>query len=179
MLPLYIPGAEVFLPETNEFKTLPAQQLQLEHSLISLSKWEAKWKKSFLYAREMTVEQLLSYVKCMTINKVADESVYTRLSVDDIKKVRDYIDDPMSATTLPKSNGRARTRIITSEQIYGWMVMFGIPFDPCEKWHLNRLMMLIQVCGLQQSPSKKTSMKDRMAAQNAHYNRMHKKAGKR
>lgn len=175
MLPLTVPSLEFFDPQTSEFKTLPAQQLQLEHSLISVSKWESIWKKSFLSSKDMTVEQLLSYIKCMTINKIADESVYTRLTEQNIDDVRMYIENSMTATTLPKDNKRSRMRIITSEQIYGWMVMFGIPFDPCEKWHLNRLMMLIQVCGIQQNPQKKRSIKDRYAAQNAHYAKLHGK----
>lgn len=175
MLLLTVPSQEFFDPQTSEFKSLPAQQLQLEHSLISLSKWESIWKKSFLSSRDMTVEQLLSYIKCMTINKVADESVYTRLTEQNVSAIRAYIEDSMTATTVPKDPRKSRMRVITSEQIYGWMVMFGIPFDPCEKWHLNRLMMLIEVCGIQQNPQKKRSKKDRYAAQNAQYAKLHGK----
>jgi len=177
MLPLTIPETEMFNSETQEFTTLPAVQLQLEHSLISLSKWEAKWKKSFLSTMEITAEEFRDYVRCMTINKIADDSCYDRLTTLHEKLIRAYIEDPMSATRLPNSKSMTRrNRIVTSEQIYGWMIDFNIPFNPCEKWHLNRLIMLINVCGIQQSPSKKRSTKDRYAAQNAQYNRMRNKA---
>lgn len=173
MLPVVIPDAEAYNEATEMFEVLPGATLQLEHSLISLSKWEAKWKKSFLYTYQMTVNELIDYVRCMTINKISDDTVYTRLTEKNMTDIRTYIDDPMTATTIShKGTSRRRNRVITTEQIYGWMVEFGIPFDPCEKWHLNRLMMLIEVCGQQQTPGKKMSQKERFARQNAQLARL-------
>lgn len=172
MLPIVIPDIEAYNEATEMFEVLPGATLQLEHSLISLSKWEAKWKKSFLHTYEMTIEELIDYVRCMTINRVADDTVYNRITKKNLDDIKSYIDDPMTATKIRHDSARHRNRIVTTEQIYGWMVEFGIPFDPCEKWHLNRLMMLIEVCGKQQTPSKKMSQKERFAKQNAQLARL-------
>lgn len=171
MLPLLIPENEMWDSEKEEFVSGPAVTLQLEHSLISVSKWEAKWHKSFLSSTEFTADEFRDYVKCMTINRVQDDSIYDRLTTAHEKLIRAYIENKMTATTVKHDpRQRSRNRIITSEQIYGWMVQYGIPFDPCEKWHLNRLMMLIDVCGAQQSGGTKMSAKERgewMRAQHA------------
>lgn len=161
-------GGEYYDESTQSFITYPDVTLQLEHSLISLSKWEAKWKKSFLSSPEMSVEELLDYIRCMTINKISDPTVYMRLTEADVLKIRDYIHDPMTATTINRRQKRQSRKIITSEQIYGWMVYFNIPFE-CEKWHLNRLMTLIEVCGANESPGHKMGPAERaqwMAMQN-------------
>lgn len=165
MLSITVPDMEVYNDKTEEFSTIAGAKLQLEHSLISMSKWEAKWKKSFISSEDLTAEQLIDYIKCMTINKVADDTVYNRLTQQNILDVRNYIDDKMTATTITHHDQRPtpRHRIITTEQIYGWMVNYGIPFDPCEKWHLNRLMMLIEVCSVQQSGGTKMSAKEKGA----------------
>lgn len=171
MLPISIPPHEGFDSATNSFINMPGAVLKLEHSLISISKWESKWKKSFISSNEFTRDELLDYVRFMTINQISDGSVYNRLTQKDMEDIRTYIDDSHTATTIRRdSNQRRRNRIITSEQIYGWMVYYGIPFDPCEKWHINRLLMLIEVCGVQQSGGTKMSSKERgewMRAQHA------------
>ena len=170
MLSITVPPLE-YCDAKNEFHTLPGAVLQLEHSLISLSKWESKWKKSFISAKEFTVEQMVDYIRCMTINKISDDSIYNRLTAQNIKDIRAYIDDQKTATTIRRDDTpKSRNKIITSEQIYGWMVGYGIPFDPCEKWHLSRLLMLIEVCSVQQAPPKKRSAKEQgawMRAQHA------------
>lgn len=163
MLQLYIQGREFFNDETGMFETTSPATLQLEHSLISISKWESIWHHSFLSAEEITVDEFKSYVKCMTVNRVADDSIYDQLTTLHEKQIRAYIKNPMTATTVKHDDRRQRRRIITSEQIYGWMVEFGIPFDPCEKWHINRLMMLIDVCSAMQNPGKKRSAKEQAA----------------
>lgn len=150
MLSITVPGMEYYNEQTETFETKPDMVLQLEHSLISLSKWESKWKKSFLSSSNLTPEQLIDYVRCMTINKISDETVYARLTTENFIKIRTYIDDPMTATTINRQNKRPSRKIVTSEQIYGWMVGLGIPFE-CEKWHLSRLLMLIEVCSIQQN----------------------------
>ena len=180
MLPITIPEMEIFNSNTNEFMMAPSVTLQLEHSLISLSKWESKWKKSFISSTDLTLGELADYVRCMTINKVNDDSVYTRLTQKNIDDIRAYIDDPMTATTIRRDAGRSRRRVITTEQIYGWMVSYGIPFDPCEKWHLNRLLMLIEVCGIQQSGgNKKMSRREQAAWQTAQNAKRRARTGSR
>lgn len=132
--------------------------IKLEHSLISISKWESKYKKSFLSNEDkLTNEEFVDYVKCMTIGTVPDE-IYDQLRPNDFKKISDYMNDPMTATTVRKDNKRtSRRQMITSEIIYYWMTACNIPFE-CEKWHINRLMMLITVCSEKNKPAKKRKM---------------------
>lgn len=127
--------------------------LTLEHSLISVSKWESKWHKPYLSAKQLSREESVDYVRCMTIGRVLDDSVYNFLTVDDFKKINAYVTDPMSATYFKKSGGYGSNEKIVSELIYYWMIALGIPFE-CEKWHLNRLLALIQVCNRKSNPTK-------------------------
>lgn len=171
MLPLEIPEMEVYNNETAMFEVLPPVTLQLEHSLISVSKWEAKYHKSFISTPQLTVDEFRDYVRCMTLNKNVNDSVYNRLNRQHEIAIRDYIQNPMTATTInERGKKRGKNKVITSEELYGDMVMLGIPFE-CEKWHLNRLLMLIRVCSIQQNGSggRKMSPKDYaqwMATQN-------------
>jgi hypothetical protein len=169
MLLIHIPereSKEVWDDKQEEFRIIPYEKgetLKLEHSLLSISKWEAKYHKAFLPSRAnnkpKTNDEMLYYIKCMTINEVRDE-VYLRLTVPDIKKISDYISDPMTATTFSKNQSRGgNAEIITSEIIYYWMVEHGIPFE-CQKWHINRLLTLIQVCNLKRSPQKMMNKHD-------------------
>lgn len=145
-----------------EFVDAKTQTLQLEHSLVSLSKWESKWKKSFCSSKNITNEEMLDYIKCMTITRNVDPDVYNHLTPTNVKQVRDYIDDPMTATTFPKERGGHSKEIITSELIYYWMIASQIPLE-CEKWHLNRLITLIRVCSIKNTPPKKRSKRDIMS----------------
>lgn len=164
MLRLTIPAREFYIEETNEFITTKEQTLQLEHSLVSLSKWESKWCKSFISSREeKTREETIDYIKCMTITQNVDPSVYTYLTQDNINKVLEYINAPMTATFFSDDKtGKTNREPITSELIYYWMVSLQIPFK-CEKWHLNRLITLIRVCNLKNQPPKKMSKRDIMS----------------
>lgn len=162
MLTLYIEESEVYIESTSEFVTIKPSKLILEHSLLSISKWEAKWKKSYLHEVKKTKEEFIDYIKCMTIGNV-DDAVYAGLSDDNINTVMNYINDPMTATTFADKGKKSR-EIITSEIIYYWMIEFGIPFE-CEKWHINRLLTLITVCSIKSSDPKKMPMKDAMKQQ--------------
>lgn len=165
MLTIEIPITQEGWDEVKqEFVEPKTQTLQLEHSLISLSKWESKWHKPFYSTKEMTNEEVLDYVKCMTLNKNVDSDVYNHLTRENVKMVMDYIGDPMTATTFGKESKGANNReIVTSELIYYWMIASNIPFDPCQKWHLNRLITLIRVCGIKNTPPKKRSKRDIMS----------------
>lgn len=159
MLRLIIPGLEYYDEEKNEFIYYNEQVLQLEHSLVSISKWESKWCKPFLDNRDKTVEEIIDYVKCMTITQNVKPEVYNRLTEKNLREINDYIDHPMTATTFNNTNQSSSREIITSEVIYYWMIAFNIPFE-CQKWHLNRLLTLIKVCNIKNNPPKKMSKQE-------------------
>jgi hypothetical protein len=170
MLTITIPATELFDEKTGSFFHTKEQTLQLEHSLVSLSKWEAKWCKAFLSKEEKTVAETIDYIKCMTITQNVDPNVYNFLSHSNIAEINKYIESPMTATTFYGENQQGRSReTITSELIYYWMIALNIPME-CQKWHLNRLLTLIRVCNIKNNPPKKMSRREtasRYAALNA------------
>lgn len=155
MLEINVEGGELFNEATCEFVQIKPQTLKLEHSLLSVSKWESKWHKSFLEDEKTNVE-IMDYIRCMTINQ-ADSNVYSFLSQEDIDKIQDYIQDPMTATTITDLSQQAHHQRVTSELIYYWMVALQIPFE-CEKWHLNRLLTLIKITNIMNKPDKERKM---------------------
>lgn len=168
MLQLTIPPApatELWDEDKCEFVTQPAfngASIQLEHSLIAVSKWESKFHKSFSSTKEKTAEEFLYYIQCMTISKNVDNSVYEHLTVENLKDIDSYIKDPMTATTIRRKPGKGPSnKIVTSEQIYSWMIDAEIPWN-AEKWHLNRLLTLIEVRNASANPGKKMSPKSIM-----------------
>ena len=163
MINITIPATEAFDEVKGEFLYCKEHTLQLEHSLISISKWESKWRKPFISSDEKTHEETIDYVKCMTLNPNIDDSVYRCLTKANLKEINDYIDAPMTATTFfEEKNGKRNRDVITSELIYYWMIALNIPFE-CQKWHLNRLLTLVRVCNIKNQPSKKMSKKDIMS----------------
>lgn len=167
MLQIIVPPIELFDDETNLFLYTKECLLQLEHSLVSLSKWESKWCKPFLTKDNKTAEESVDYIRCMTITQNVNPIIYENLPKDVIDKVIAYIQAPMTATTFSKDDKRLINReIITSEIIYYWMVALNIPFQ-CEKWHLNRLLTLINVCNIKNQPPKKMSKKELFARNRA------------
>lgn len=154
---IVIPATDDFYdPSNNCFITMKEQTLNLEHSLISLSKWERKIKKPFLSTEDKTAEEWLFYIKCMTLNPV-NELAYNRITSDMFKEIMDYISDPMTATTfgmLKETPGKRE--VITSELIYYYMFSYGIPIE-LEKWHLNTLMALIRVFSIKNGNQPKMS----------------------
>lgn len=172
MLHIKIEPRELFDDNKQEFIQVEGQDLMLEHSLVSISKWESKWHKPFL-SSEKTDEELLDYIKCMSVNDIDDNS-YIGLSDKDINKINDYISNPMSATTFfEESTNTTKKEIITSELIYFWMVSFKIPIE-CQDWHLNRLLTLIRICSIKNTPPKKMS-KNEIMSRNANLNAMRRK----
>ena len=163
MLHIEIPiSPEGWDEKKQEFVKPRVKVLQLEHSLVSLSKWESKWCKAFLSKKEKTYEETLDYIKCMTITQNVDPDVYNHLTNANIKQVNEYIEAPMTATFFSdEKNGKSSREIITAELIYYWMIALNIPFE-CQKWHLNRLLTLIKVCNIKNSPPKKRSKKELM-----------------
>lgn len=163
MLTITVPGGELY-DEANElFIEVKPQTLQLEHSLISLSKWESKWHKPFLSKFDKSAEETLDYVRCMTVTPGVDPMVYARLTNENIATINEYIDNPMTATTFSNTQkGGSSGEQVTSEVIYYWMIALTIPFE-CEKWHLNRLLTLIRVCDAKNKPPKKMSKREIMS----------------
>lgn len=159
MLKITVPARNLWNEELQEFIDTKECTLTLEHSLISMSKWESKWLKPFLSKEPKTYEETIDYIRCMTLNQNVDPAVYYCLTDDLINKINEYIEAPMSATTINNRQGMLSSReIVTSELVYYWMIAMEIPFE-CEKWHLNRLMKLIQICSIKNQPSKKMSRK--------------------
>lgn len=174
MLQITIPSRELWDEVKNEFITTKEQVLQLEHSLVSVSKWEAKWCKTFLSKKEKTNEETIDYIKCMTITQNVNPEVYKYLSTENIDQIQEYISSPMTATWFSDGNsGSTNHEQVTSELIYYWMIAYNIPFE-CQKWHLNRLMTLIRVCDIKNKPAKKMS-KGELMARNASLNAARRK----
>lgn len=155
MLQIQIPVTQEYWDEENEVFIPPKVKiLQLEHSLVSLSKWESKWHKAFLAQREKTSEEILDYIKCMTLTRNVDQEVYNHVTKENVKQIIDYIYNPMTATHMrDDENGKKSRDVVTSELIYYWMIALNVPVE-FEKWHLNRLMTLIKVCKIKSEPEK-------------------------
>lgn len=167
MLQITVPATELWDERTNSFVETKEQTLQLEHSLVSLSKWESKWNKVFFTKQEKTFEETIDYIRCMTITQNVDPLIYSRLTNENLKQINAYIEAPMTATYFSEGQkGRSSNEQVTSELIYYWMIALNIPFE-CQKWHLNRLLTLIRVCNVKNQPPKKMSKRDIMSRNRA------------
>ena len=163
MLQITIPAVEQWDEANQMFISTKEQTLTLEHSLVSLSKWEAKWCKPFLAKKIETFEETIDYVRCMTITQNVDPNIYNYMTNENIEQVNNYIDSKMTATWFADGKrGKANNETITSELIYYWMISLNIPME-CQKWHLNRLLTLIQVCNVKNQPPKKMSRREIMS----------------
>lgn len=157
MLKITVGATESFDEATGEFVQEGGVVLQLEHSLVSLSKWEAKHEKPFLAADAKTGEELLSYIECMLLPENPPGDFLQKLSQENIDEIHAYLNAKMTATWFSEQPGAPASReVITAELIYYWMTVFNIPFE-CERWHLNRLFTLIRICNIKQAKPKKMS----------------------
>ncbi len=161
MLTLTVPMKEYFNDATSEFVTVPGRTLRLEHSLVSVSKWESKWEKPFLSREPMSRAESLDYIRCMTLDEDVDPRVYWALDADMVKQIERYIEAPMTATKIEETHPGSGGSVLTAEVIYYYMVALHIPFS-CESWHLNRLLTLIRVCNEKNRPAKPMTQREIM-----------------
>lgn len=174
MLHITIPASEQWDEINEQFIRSKEQSLVLEHSLVSVSKWESKWCKPYFSKQEKTYEEIIDYVRCMTITQNVDYEVYKFLTLDNLQQINKYIDAPMTATWFSENENKIeKNKTITNEIIYYWMVALNIPFE-CQKWHLNRLITLIRVCDIKNKPPKKRSRRE-ILSQNAALNASRRK----
>ena len=165
---IYVAGAELYDNAKGMFIDVKPQTLVLEHSLISLSKWEAKHHQMWLEKKDKTGAELLDYIRCMTINGNVPDTTYYALSEQNFKDILEYMEDPMTASSVYEPPRKSRNEPVSSELIYYWMIQYGIPFE-CEKWHINRLIMLIKICNAKNNPKKMS--KEEVLAQNRALNK--------
>lgn len=169
MLRITVPGPEHFDESDETFTTQGDVDLELEHSLVSLSKWESIYEKPFLGKEEKTTEEAMGYVKAMVLTSDVPEEIFKRLSEENYTAINEYLDAKMTATWFSEQIGAPPTReVITSELIYYWMISYQIPFE-CQHWHLNRLFTLIKVCSIKADKPKKMS-RSAIAARNREIN---------
>jgi hypothetical protein len=162
VLKITIPSVLLFNEANQTFKESKAVTLQLEHSLVSISKWESVWRKPFLTKEKKTRAETLDYIKAMTITQNIDPSVYNNMPQSVIDRIVEYIETPRTATFVPENKGKISREPITSELIYYWMITFNVPFE-CQTWHLDRLLTLIKVINLKSQPKKKGATRDLMS----------------
>lgn len=153
MLKIAIPETEYWDSVNERFINLKSQVLSMEHSLISISKWESKWHKPFNSDVPKTYEESLDYLRCMTLTPNVNPLIYRAIPDEAIKRIDAYIHDPMTATTVKDYGNRKSREVVTSELVYYWMITLGIPME-CQKWHFNRLLTLIRVCEAKNNPKK-------------------------
>lgn len=177
MLLLEVPETELYDEKKNEFVTLSKQTLKLEHSLIAISKWESKYCKPFLSKDQKTVEESLYYVQCMTINPNVDTRVYRCITNEMMNRINEYIEAPMTATTISynTSSNNRRQETLTSELLYYYMIAGNVPVE-FERWHLNRLIKLIEIIGIKNDPKAKKMSKGSILRNNAALNAARRKA---
>lgn len=166
MLQLTVPGGEYFDETDSSFVYVKEQKLQLKHSLVSISKWEATWGRAFLSTEPKTQSETMDYIRCMTITQNVNPLTYLQITSAQIGEIADYINHPMSATVFSvESNSSGKTTtpsrqdVVTSELLYYYMTALNIPFE-CQKWHLNRLLTFIKVCSVKTAPKEKMSKGD-------------------
>ena len=174
MLRITIPADEFWDEVNEEFIYQKGLTLQLEHSLVSISKWESNWKKPYLSKEPKTKAETLDYIKCMTVSKNVKPEVYSFLTNENIEQILAYIGDSMTATRLPENkSGKGSGEQITSELVYYWMTQWNIPPE-YQKWHFSRLITLIQICNIKNQPAKKMS-KSEIMQRNASINAARRK----
>ena len=166
MLEIRVPGLEYYDENRDLFIQVEPATLPLEHSLLSISKWESKWHKPYLTKEKKTGKEVIDYIRCMTLTQNVNPLIYNNLTEQNLQDILAYVEDPMTATTFTElaGNSKRNNQVITSELIYYWMLVYNIPFE-CQKWHINRLLTLVRVCNIKNEPKKNMPRQEWMARQ--------------
>lgn len=160
MLQIIIPSVELWDEHNQVFLRTRETKLQLEHSLVSIAKWESKWNKPFLTNKKKTYKEAIDYIRCMTMTQNVKPEIYNLLTESNISDIEEYINAPMTATTFSEEENKKKNRdVITAEIIYWWTISLNIPIE-FQKWHLNRLLTLIRVCNIKNQPPKKMNKRE-------------------
>lgn len=165
MYKLAIPKQDLWDEGREKFIPIDSEVLELEHSLVSLDKWESKWCIPWLSRQPKTREQRIDYIRCMTLNEISNDNVYLAITNSQLKEVDEYINRKMTATTFKQSKEKHGSKFVTAELIYYWMSSFNIPYMPCQNWHLNKLLTLIKVCSEEQKGPQKQSRREALEEQ--------------
>lgn len=177
MLRIVVPACEFYDESSEEFIEVKEQTLLMEHSLISISKWEAKWRKPYFSKDKKTPAEIYDYFRCMTVNpSQVDPRVYQMLTKENMEEIAAYIENPMTATTINQNQNAlgGKQPVVTSELIYYYMIAQNIPVE-FEKWHINRLLTLIKVCAIKNDPNPKKMSRSAIAKQNKALNAARRK----
>jgi hypothetical protein len=154
VLQLEVTIKEGFDESTAKFGSSDSVVIRLEHSLLSLSKWESEWEIPFLASEDKTVEQVVSYLRFMFVGEAFPENIIPYLTKEHFDEINAYINKKMTATWFGETKNQIQGEVVTAELIYYWMIALGIPFE-CESWHLSRLLTLIRVCNVKNSKAEK------------------------
>lgn len=170
MLTLEVPQIDLFNNITEEFIYIEATTLKFENSLVSISKWESKWHKPFPGYQPKNVamannivftnEDFIDYIRCMCITPVKDTRIFANMPTECLIQIKEYMEDPMTASVIKQDKkGKLSHQIVTNELVYFWMSSYQIPFDAA-KWHINRLLTLINIAAAENAPKGKQSKSD-------------------
>lgn len=172
-----IPDQEMWDSEKNEFVYVKGCTIRMKHSLLSISKWEMTWKKPFLKpGYVMTEEETLDYYRCMTITQNVDPGIYRYIPTSEQEKINKYIETPMSAYIPQNKKSGGVKHTFVSEHIYYWMTAANIP-QSYEKWHLSRLLNLLEIAANENDPKKSKKMsRGEIYKQNQELNSARRKA---
>lgn len=148
--PLFDQRTQTFLPRAK------SRRIRLEHSLISISKWEEETKRKYFSKLEgpKTAEDMLFYIKCMSLDGPIEDNLLRCISQQQLNKVTAYVNASRTATTIIDHGDKNSGEVLTSEIIYYYMAAFRLP-SYTEKWHLSRLLTLIRVASDKQSQGSK------------------------
>lgn len=160
MITIDLGTLEYYDSEKNEFVYEEGGKVRFEYSLKMLYEWEGKWKKAFLKGnKNLTTEEAVDFYIMMALDPI-DKKFMTGEAMETLSK---YVNDPQTATTFADGqNGNtspSKGKIFTSEELYAMMITSNVPLD-FENRNLNRLITILRVISVQNTPPKKMSKND-------------------
>jgi hypothetical protein len=167
MLTITVLGEEHWDQENEKFVYPDSFKLELEHSLVSLSKWESKWEVPFLGEKPKTTEMVLDYIECMILTPDPPADWISKLSKENIEEITAYFDSKQSATWFNDHHPEPKTgETITSELVYYWLDICDIDWQ-AQYWHLNRLLTLVKIHTVKQAKPKPMSRSEMLRRRRA------------